>query len=250
MEVMPKGIMAGPLGVLEKDKCLGASQIVYAELLRFYFAVIHYVGALGSSRRLLYYLSDVDKVALQLIVDYLARKIRTTNSPDIIAAVEKIADAMEYSPTRDKTDDVPNPQGFNLAFRRINEPFFVDDKLKLFIYKCLSYFEGDKNELGEARRNLFLTSKSNNDATESAANYFPEGFTIGDGEDATLIRPLDAQINKFVIPLDGIVAMQIIWASEYDLPGALGLKFEDFLRNARSLYLNAKARLDQNTRGN
>ena len=49
-----------------------------------------------------------------------------------------------------------------------NEPFFVDDKLKLFIYKCLSYFDGEENEEDEALSNFFLTSKSNNDARENA----------------------------------------------------------------------------------
>ena len=231
MEVMPKNIMAGPLGILEKDKCLGAGQIVYAELLRFYFAVAHYTGAVNR-RSSTYYLSDVDKVALQLIVDYLTRKIRAANSSDIITAVEKIADAMDYSPTRNRE-----------TFRPAGESLFADNKLKLFVYKCLSYFDA------EDARSIFLHPDSNNDAEEDAAEYFPEGFTIGDGEDAQLIRPVDAQINKFVVPLEGIVAMQIIWASEYDLPGALGLKFEDFLRNARSLYGDAKAKLDQNTRG-
>ena len=232
MEVMPKSIMAGPLGTLEKDKCLGASQIVYAELLRFYFAVAHYTGAI-SRRSARYYLSDVDKVTLELIVDYLTRKIRVANSSDIITAVEKIADAMDYSPTRNRE-----------TFRPAGELLFAENKLKLFVYKCLSYFDDD------GASSIFLHPSSNSDAGENAANYFPQGFTIGDGEGAQLIRPVDAQINKFVVPLEGIVAMQIIWASEYDLPGALGLKFQDFLRNARSLYSNAKATLDQNTRGN
>ena len=50
MESMPKNLSAGPLAVVRKDKCLAAAQMVYAELMRFYFAVAHYVGAIDSIR--------------------------------------------------------------------------------------------------------------------------------------------------------------------------------------------------------
>ena len=100
----------------------------------------------------------------------------------------------------------------------------------------MSYFQSDPDQSGGA-----LTSNSNL-STGRRNTYFPNGFN-----DET---PLDSEIQNYVLPVQPIVAMQIIWASEHDLPGALGLKFEDFLNNATSLYRDSKATLDQNTNGN
>ncbi len=243
MDVMPKNIMAGPIGLLEKDKCVGAAQIVFSEVLRFYFAVSHYINQ--RTIEPIYYLSDKEPILLQLVVDYLSRKIRKDISAEVLGLVEKIADSMEYGndkvPNKTTTTEQDGTKNvFDVdpesKFIRRGEPLIVDDKIKLFIYKCLSYFQSDPEKKGGA-----LTSDGNlNQARRNS--YFPNGFN-----DET---PLDSEIQNYVIPVQPIVAMQIIWASEYDLPGALGLKFEDFLNNATSLYRDAKAKLDQNTNGN
>ena len=180
-------------------------------------------------------------------MDYLSRKIRKDISVEVLELVEKIADSMEYG-----NDKVPNttttteqdgtknvfdadPES---KFIRRGEPLFVDDKIKLFIYKCLSHFQSQQTD--DTLVGLLTSNTNLNQARRNS--YFPNGFN-----DET---PLDSEIQNYVIPVQTIVAMQIIWASEYDLPGALGLKFEDFLNNATSLYRDAKAKLDQNTNGN
>ena len=241
---MPKNIMAGPIGLLEKDKCVGAAQIVFSEVLRFYLAVAHYVKPISNQP---YYLSDKEPILIELVVDYLSRKIRKDISVEVLELVEKIADSMEYG-----NDKVPNttttteqdgtknvfdadPES---KFIRRGEPLFVDDKIKLFIYKCLSHFQSQPTD--DTLVGLLTSNTNLNQARRNS--YFPNGFN-----DET---PLDSEIQSYVIPVQPIVAMQIIWASEYDLPGALGLKFEDFLNNATSLYRDAKAKLDQNTNGN
>jgi len=220
MESMPKNLSAGPLAVVRKDKCLAAAQIVYAELMRFYFAVVHYTGA-RDSRDETYFLSDQDTILTQLIVDYIARRVRKNNKLEIIEDVEKIVATLNISPTRRRQ-------------RFFSSALFEEDKLKQFIYKCLTYF--DRDDDGQ----LFLTSGSNNDVAEDAREYFPNGYTIGQGEEAELLTPTDKELNNFVMPLQGIVAMQIMWASEYDLPGEIGLRFDDFLANAKKQFNDSK----------
>jgi len=227
MESMPKNLSAGPLAVVRKDKCLAAAQIVYAELMRFYFAVVHYTGA-RDSRDETYFLSDQDTILTQLIVDYIARRVRKNNKLEIIEDVEKIVASLDRSPTRGRQ-------------RFFSSALFGEDKLKEFIYKCLTYF--DRDDDGQ----LFLTSTSNNDVAEDAREYFPNGYTIGQGEEAELLTPTDKELNNFVMPLQGIVAMQIMWASEYDLPGELGLKFDDFLANAKKQFNDSKRLLAGNS---
>ena len=62
-----------------------------------------------------------------------------------------------------------------------------------------------------------------------------------------MLTPTDRELNNYVVPLEGIVAMQIMWASEYDLPGELGLKFDDFLASAKRQYNDSKRLLAGNS---
>jgi hypothetical protein len=227
MESMPKNLSAGPLAIVRKDKCHAAAQIVYAELMRFYFAVIHYTGAVNR-RDDNYFFSDQDTVLTQLVVDYIARRVRQNNNFEIIEDVEKIVASLDRSPTRRRQ-------------RFFSSTLFSEDKLKEFIYKCLTYFDRDDDGT------LFLTATSNNEAAEDAREYLPNGYTIGQGEEAELLTPTDRELNNYVVPLEGIVAMQIMWASEYDLPGELGLKFDDFLASAKRQYNDSKRLLAGNS---
>ena len=223
VDSMDKGIRGGPIAILEKDKCLGASQVVFSEILRFQLAV---ADLIGSTSRFNYKVSDYEKVLVQLIVDYLRRKITAEMSEEIVSSVIKIADPMKYR-SRDN-------------FTKENEATFEDNKLKLFIYKCLSYFD------------LFLTSEDAVNRTPydpSRYDYFPDGYTLRDGQDRQRIEPNNGQVERYSLPLEGIVALQIVWASEYDLPTSLGLDFQNYKDSAQQLYLNAKTRLDQNKSG-
>ena len=170
-----------------------------------------------------------------MIIDYIARRVRENNKLEIIEDVEKIVASLDISPTRISSETTRRRQRF------FSSALFEEDKLKQFIYKCLTYFDRDGDE------QLLLTSASNNDVAEDATSYFPFGYSIGQGEEAELLTPTDKELNNFVVPLEGIVAMQIMWASEYDLPGELGLKFDDFLANAKRQFNDSKRLLAGNS---
>jgi hypothetical protein len=223
MESMDKGIRGGPIAVLEKDKCLGASQMVFSEILRFQFAIADLIGGAGAFN---YRVSDYEKTLVQIIVDYLQRRIIANMSQDIISSVIKIADPMKY---RNREN-----------FTKENEAAFEDNKVKLFIYKCMSYFD------------LLLTSEdaiNRSPYASSDTNYFPVGYVAGEGENQRQVDPTNAEVEQYNLPLEAIVALQIVWASEYDLPSSLGLTFKKYRDNAQQLYINAKTRLDQNKSG-